>query len=150
MSFEKDIWNPLPSYGKLAVAGVGAFALYKIGKKFLNKPDKVKLPQGGQGLPVVSYDNSGRPIYWNPAPLSKELYDAMHGLFSGSATKDEAWTKLAELPSDDMVTATYNYFNDKYGNGDTLVKWIKDELWTDLTGSGKEMALNRLASIQLK
>ena len=74
----------------------------------------------------------------------------MDGLFTASGTKDDTFLKLAQLPSDDMVTAVYNYFNTKYGDGKSLTDWINSEWWTNITGSGKEEALNRLNTLQLK
>jgi hypothetical protein len=116
----------------------------------MKRPTIASLPQGSKGLPVVSYTPSGSAVLWNPSPLASELNDAMSGLFTPSGTKDAVWTKLAELPTDDMLTAVYNEFNKKFGNGDTLAQWIRDEYWTDITGSGKQLALNRLAKANLK
>ena len=145
----KETWQSLPGWGKVAIIVTGGYITYRVGKKIINRPIKHQLPQGGAGLPVVSYTPTGTAVYWNPAPMSKDLFEVMSGLFTASGTKDATWTKFAQLPTDDMIVATYNFFNREYGNGDTLTKWIKDEFWSDITGSGKELALNRLSSLNL-
>lgn len=150
MKILKDTWQALPPVGKIIVVAGGAFLTYRVGKKLLNKPARANMPQGGAGLPVVSYTPQGTAVYWNPAPLAAELFKVMDGLFTASGTKDDTFLKLAQLPSDDMVTAVYNYFNTKYGDGKSLTDWINSEWWTNITGSGKEEALNRLNTLQLK
>ena len=145
----KKIWNDLPTLVKAGIILGGGYIAFRSIKKFVNKPAQVTLPQGGSGLPVVGYSSTGAPVYWNPAELSKDLYNAMSGLFTLSGTKDAVWNKLADLPSGDMVTSVYNDFNKNYGGSDTLTQWIKDEYYYDITGSGKEKALNRLSSLNL-
>ena len=152
MSRISKTWDSFPGVVKAGFVITGG-VLAVIGTKklinYINKPPPPTLPQGGAGLPVVSYTNTGSPVLWNPQPLAKNLYEVMEGLFTLSGTKDQAWTKLAELPTDDMVVSVYNYFNEKYGDGETLTAWIKAESWYDITGSGREMELNRLQSLQL-
>jgi len=145
----KKLFAFLPPHVKVAILLVCCFNVYCVIKKIINQPDPIKLPQGGAGLPVVGNTSTGAPVFWNPATLSKDLYNVMSGLFTLSGTKDQVWTKLAELPSGDMVTAVYNHFNTNYGEGETLTDWIKSELWYDITGSGKDLALSRLASLNL-
>ena len=152
MANNKNIWNELPSIAKIAIiggAGIGLFFLTRRIIKNFNKPPKFDLPQGGGGIPVVSYTPSGVPVQWNPQPLAAKLFDAMDGLFTFSGTKDAAFLQLGELPTNDMVVAVYNQFNQQYGNGATLTQWINDELWTDVGGTGKDLALQRLSSIGL-
>jgi len=145
----KKFISDLPPLVKGAILLGGGFIVYRGIKKIINQPKPIVLPQGGAGLPVVGNTPTGAPVFWNPATLSKDLYNVMSGLFTLSGTKDQVWTKLAELPSGDMVTAVYNHFNTNYGEGETLTDWIKSELWYDITGSGKDMALARLASLNL-
>ena len=145
----KKLFADLPPLVKGAILLGGGFIVYRGIKKIINQPDPIKLPQGGAGLPVVGNTTTGAPVFWNPATLSKDLHAVMSGLFTLSGTKDQVWTKLGELPSGDMVTAVYNHFNTNYGEGETLTDWIKAELWYDITGSGKDLALARLASLNL-
>ena len=145
----KKTWEELPPLVKTGALIGGGFLAYRLIKKIISKPTPAALPQGGTGLPVTGYTSTGSPVVWNPAPLAKDLYNAMAGLFTLSGTKDEVWRKLAELPSNDMVTAVYNEFNKTYGGGETLTQWIKDEFWYDVTGSGKDMALQRLGALNL-
>lgn len=150
MKILKNIYTEQPPGVKLLIIAGTSFVSYRLIKKLINKPKREKLPQGGAGLPVVSTNTDGTPIYWNPAPMAAELFNVMDGLFTGSATKDATFTKLAQIPSNDMLTAVYNYFNSKYGDGKSLTTWIKDEWFTDITGSGKELALQKLEIAGLK
>ena len=146
----KQTWKEIHPIGKtIIVLSSGALLFFGI-RKIMKRPVIATLPQGSKGLPVVSYTPSGSAVLWNPSPLVSKLYDAMHGLFTPSGTKDAVWTELAQLPTDDMLTAVYNEFNKKFGDGDTLTQWIRDEYWSDITGSGKELALNRLSKANLK
>ena len=142
-------WNSTPTIGKIAIVGVGSLLLYKGAKKFLNSPYRVPLPQGGTGIPVTGYTPTGQPIAWSPEGLALELYNAMDGLFTTAETKSNAWDKLTNLPSNDMVVALYNYFNQKYGNGDSLTKWINDEYYSSFFDNSKQDALKRLQSLNL-
>jgi len=117
---------------------------YKGIKKLLEKPPTVPLPTGGQGLPVTGYDPSGNPQIWSPRPLSQELYDTMSGLnWTGSDDNEQAWLKLLNLPTNDMVVSVYNDFNSQFGGGDTLTQWIRDE-YGSLFNINKEAVLARL------
>jgi len=152
MAQSKKLWNELPTIAKVAVIGGVGIGLYFLTRRIVKnfrKPPKFDLPQGGGGIPVVTYTPTGQPVQWNPQPLAAELFDVMDGLFTLSGTKDATWLKLAQLPSNDMVVAVYNTFNETYGNGDTLTQWINDEYWTDIGGDGKSLALSRLSSIGL-
>lgn len=145
----KKFWQDLPFLVKGAVILGGGFIAYRQIKKIINQPKPVTLPQGGAGLPVVGNTTTGDPVFWNPAGLSKDLYNVMKGLFTFSGTKDEIFTKLGELPSGDMVTAVYNHFNTNYGEGETLTEWIKGEIWYDYFSSGRDLALQRLENLNL-
>jgi len=146
----KQTWNEIHPIGKtIIVLSSGALIFFGI-RKLLRRPEFIKLPQGGTGLPVVGYGTGGQPVFWNPSSLASELFDAMDGLFTLTGTKNAVWLKLAELPSDDMVVSVYNEFNSKYGDGETLTDWIRSEYYTDFLGSGKDLALNRLAKLNLK
>ena len=143
----------LPVTAKIGIAvgvGVLGFFLYKkIKKKLAMLPPVFPLPTGGGGMPVVSYNPQGEPTFWNPAPLSNELFNVMDGLFTLSGTKNDVFLKFAQLPTNDMAVAVYNNFNQNFGGGETLTQWINDELWTDVGGNGKDLALQRLSSIGL-
>jgi hypothetical protein len=113
---------------------------YRQGKKGAQGP-KVYIPQGTNSIPMG----------WNAVALADELKDVMTGLFTMSGTKDKAWRKLAELPTDDMVKAVYSAFNQKYfadGKG-TLTQWIRDEKYYDYLSGIRNLALTRLAQLGL-
>ena len=114
-----------------------------------NKPAPIPLPAGGAGIPTTGYNAQGQPIAWSPQPLSNELYSAMNGLGTFSGTKDEAWSKLAQLPTPDMVTAVYNDFNNRYGNGETLTQWIRNEVYYDYLTGVRDATLAKLALLGL-
>lgn len=119
---------------------IGGYLLYRAGKKNATPP-QVQYPQGGNGIPPG----------WSPEPLIEELHDVMDGLFTLSGTKDEAWKKLRDLASPDMITAVYNGFNQRYFKEDkgTLTQWIRDEKWIDWTSGVKDSTLAKLASLNL-
>ena len=143
----------LPIQAKIGIAvGVGilGFFIYKkVKKKLAFLPPVFPLPTGGGGMPVVSYDDKGVPTFWNPAPLSTELFDVMDGLFSNEFTKSATWLRLAELPTSDMVVAVYNHFNKNFGSGETLTQWINDEYSYNWFDSDKELALAKLKALGL-
>jgi len=112
-------------------------------------PPVFPLPTGGGGMPVVSYNPQGNPTFWNPAPLSAELFNVMDGLFTFSGTKNDVFLKFAQLPTNDMAVAVYNHFNQNYGDGETLTQWIKDEYWVDFLAEGKSLALAKLQALGL-
>jgi hypothetical protein len=149
MSSLKD----LPITTKIALAAAGAIAGYfiykKIKKNFAMLPPVFPLPTGGGGMPVVSYDDKGQPTFWNPAPLSNELFDVMDGYFSTAPNKDKAWAKFTNLPTSDMQVSVYNHFNKNFGNGETLTQWINDENLYDYFSGGKEIILSKLSSLGL-
>ena len=73
----------------------------------------------------------------------------MGGLFTLTGTKDDAWLQVANIPTNDMLTSLYNYFNSKFGNGKTLTQWINDEYYYDILSGVKQKTLQRLADAQL-
>ena len=143
----------LPVTAKIGiVVGVGVlgFFLYKkIKKKLAMLPPVFPLPTGGGGMPVVSYNPQGEPTFWNPAPLSTELFEVMDGLFTLSGTKNDVFLKFAQLPTNDMAVAVYNNFNQNFGGGETLTQWINDEYWVDFLAEGKSLALAKLQALGL-
>jgi hypothetical protein len=143
----------LPVTAKIGiVVGVGVlgFFLYKkIKKKLAMLPPVFPLPTGGGGMPVVSYNTQGEPTFWNPAPLSNELFNVMDGLFTLSGTKNDVFLKFAQLPTNDMAVAVYNNFNQNFGGGETLTQWINDEYWVDFLAEGKSLALAKLQALGL-
>ena len=149
MSSLKD----LPITAKIGiVVGVGVLGFFvykKFKKKLAMLPPVFPLPTGGGGMPIVSYNPTGEPTYWNPAPLSAELFDVMDGLFTLSGTKNDLFLKFAQLPTNDMVVAVYNHFNQNYGDGETLTQWINDEYYYSYLEDGKSLALAKLQSLGL-
>lgn len=149
---KNNLWETLPAVAKIAIIGGAGIALFFISRRIVKnfkKPPKFDLPQGGGGIPVVSYTPTGQPVQWNPQPLAAELFEVMDGIFTLAATKDEVFLKLAQLPTNDMVVAVYNEFNTQYGNGETLTQWIDDEYNTLIGGDGQTLALEKLRSIGL-
>lgn len=143
----KQIWKGLPPIVKGFVLLGGGFLAYRGIKQFLNKPQTITLPQGGSGLPVTGYTPQGTPIVWNPRSLSQELFDAMDGVFTLTGTKEQAFSKVANLPTNDMLTALYNDFNNQFGKGETLTQWIDNE-WSDWSDQ-RTAALAKLRAANL-
>ncbi len=103
--------------------------------------------------PQAEYPEGGNeiPSNWSPEPIVSELYDVMSG-WALTGTKDSAWIKLRDLPTNEMVIAVYNVFNQKYfGEGyGTLVQWIRDEAYYDYFSGVKEGTLARLQNLGLQ
>lgn len=102
--------------------------------------------------PQVDYPEGGEeiPANWSPVPLADELKDVMKG-WAFTGTKDATWIKLRDLPTDEMVIAVYNAFNQKYfslGYG-TLTQWIRDEWYYDYFTGVKDAVLARLQNLNL-
>jgi len=111
------------------------------GKKDL-KPPKVTYPQGGENIPPN----------WKAEWLAEDLHDVMDGGSDSEFTKDEKWMQLRDLPTDEMVIAVYDVFNQVYikeGNG-TLTQWIDDEINYDWFSGVKSSTLERLKKLGLR
>ena len=144
-----DRINKLPIVAQIAILGAAGYIVYRSVKWIRNRPTTYNLPTGGQGIPTVGYTPAGQPIAWNPEPLVDELHYVMDGLFTLSGTKDAAWNKLIQLPSPDMLTAVYNRFNTKWGDGSTLTQWLRDEYYYDFTTGVRDQAINKLETAGL-
>lgn len=119
-----------------------AGAIYWITRdKFISIPS-AKL--GANGTDAI-------PKGWDPMPLVQELFDTMNGINFKVEEEENAWRKLAELPTDEMVILVYNNFNQKYfpRSKETLTQWIKDETGA-VVFSNKPLALERLDRLKLK
>lgn len=128
--------NPLVGTG--VVIGIGFLAYLGLRKLFA--PASPPRPR------ITGGTATGLPAGWSPYPLAAKLKTEMSGL---SLTYPGSWRTLADLPTDAMVIAVYNAFNEQYFNlGDgTLVEWIMAE-W-QWAGTTKQQALTRLSSLQL-
>lgn len=112
----------------------------RAGKRNAEGP-QVDYPKGGSGIPAG----------WNPVPIAKELHDVMDGLFTSASDKEVAWQKLFDLPTDDMIVAVYNAYNQLYfGEGDgTLTDWIRDENYSNVAFGVKQDLLDKLQRLNL-
>ena len=66
-------WDSFPGVIKAGFVITGGILVFMGTKKLIkkiNQPPPPDLPQGGAGLPVVSYTNTGSPVLWNPQPLA--------------------------------------------------------------------------------
>lgn len=141
-----NFYKDLPPWAKgvsvVFVLGIITVIAFSVRKFIKNQPPKVKYPNNGQGIPAG----------WDAAPLAKELHDVMSGLFTFTGTKDVAFKKLHQIPTDDMFVAVYSTFNQLYmseGDG-TLREWINDEIWTDVASSAKKDINARFDKLNLK
>ncbi|RFZ84768.1 hypothetical protein DYU05_03950 [Mucilaginibacter terrenus] len=129
----------------LAVIGFAVWLYYKGKNAGLTFIPDVAYPHGTEAI----------PSNYNPNPLADELHEVMKGLFTSPATKEKAFQKLYNLPTDDLLVLVYNTFNKKYGRegSGSLTKWIDDEVihtYGFFTSSIKSKLLARLRSINLK
>ncbi len=132
------LFNRSPVFTTVIIGGVGLLAFLGLRKLF--RPGIPPRPR------IVAGTATGLPEGWSPYPLATKLKTEMTGL---SLTYPGSWKTLANLPTDDMVIAVYNAFNEQYFNlGDgTLVEWIMAE-W-QWAGTTKQQVLARLSSLQL-
>lgn len=140
MNYAKTILNNKWFWIILAIIII-ILVVYFYGKKSATPPKPV-YPKGGDDIPVS----------WSPTPLVEQLYNQMKGANVNRLSRDAAWIELSKLPTNDMVVAVYDVFNQLYykseGEG-TLTQWIKDESVLGWTSVPKDAALNRLASLNL-
>ena len=156
MTLYDFLYSKKPLYTVLKIAAIVGGS-YWVGRKLFRAPDKPALPKselptGGSGIPVVRTGPTGKPVVWSPSPLASELYEAMDG-FDWTEVKEKAWRKMLELPTDDMFTATYNYFNIMpqvvKADAGTLTQWVRDEGGAWGSGSAKPGLIRRLNALQL-
>lgn len=103
---------------------------------------------GGTNNPVVPPLPTNDELKNQVLSVSKLLYDAMKDWNTFSGTKDDAWKTLLALP-DAQIGAVYIYFNAKYGAGDSLTQWIKDENYYDYASGVKQLVLDKLSNLNL-
>lgn len=138
-------WNSLPGPLKIVAGGLVIWGGYKAVKALRSRITPKPLPNAGQGIPVVGYTQTGQPVSWSPAKIVEDNFSAMTGLGTFSGTKDEAWKEIINLPSADMLTATYNAFNsDPRSGGETLTQWIDSEYYYDYFSGVKDQVLSKL------
>lgn len=88
------------------------------------------------------------PGSWDPMPLVEELYHTMDGFNFFVTEEEQAWLKLAQLASDDMVRLVYNNYNAKYGDGESLTQVILSESGATIN-SNKPLVIQRLQQLNL-
>ncbi len=86
------------------------------------------------------------PEGWTPAELAGRLYYGMEGFNISVTDKELAWKSLYELPTDAMVVAVYNYYNQQYL--ENLTRRIAEE-GASWVGSYQDRVLERLRNLNL-
>lgn len=127
--------------GLIVLVALGWY-FYRQGKHKAEGP-QVNIPQGENSIPKG----------WSPLPIVEKLHDLMGGFLPAmSGTMDDAWKELRDLPTDDMVKAVYNAFNQKYfGSGSgTLTAWIRGVSYYDYFSGVKSSLLARLQNLGLQ
>ncbi len=122
------------------ILGGTAFLAY-LGLRKLFRPGIPSAPR------ITAGKAKGLPQGWSPYPLAAALHNDMEGVNWGVMVEPQSWVTLSGLPTDDMVIAVYEAFNQQYfneGNG-TLTEWIRDEGG----GTYRKLVLARLTSLQL-
>jgi hypothetical protein len=113
------------------VLGVGAagYAVYSIIKNIRSNVKKAPVDYGQ--IPEV-YTSGGKPVLWDPDPLSKEIFENLEGY--NLNTYPETTDKIRRL-NDDQLKLLYNHYNAYYAQEyPTLTKLINAE-WSDWSGS---------------
>ncbi len=108
---------------------------------------------GKTNIKDAKYPLNGKslPLGWNPNVLADKIYKAMDGVLTNTTTKNLVFREVFVLPTDEMLIAVYNTFNDKYGakGKGSLTEWINDE-WAYLaTVNYRTKLLERLAELRL-
>lgn len=92
---------------------------------------------------VINLNNNGEcPEGWDPAPLSERLYNELDGF--NMTYDDDLYREFANLPTDCMAAAVSNHFIENYGQGQSLLEWIENEMFKT---TGMELAIQRLKLI---
>jgi hypothetical protein len=113
------------------VLGVGAagYAVYSIIKNIRSNVKKAPVDYGQ--IPEV-YTSGGKPVLWDPDPLSKEIFENLEGY--NLNTYPETTNKIISLNTD-QLKLLYNHYNSYYAQEyPTLTKLINAE-WSDWSGS---------------
>lgn len=114
------------SAAALGILALGGILLWK-----MFGPEREKQPP-----PVVDLPPGELPANWNPKPVADLLYKVLSGPAMTElqiAARAAALKIYLDLPAPQFVDV-YNYFNQNYGGGDTLKKWIKDEYGLGILG----------------
>lgn len=113
------------------------------------------LPNNGNGIPTEGVSENGKPVSWNPLPITEELHEVLYGFsmidIGNSSKKTAVYAKLMALTNDQLV-AVYNAYNARYmeedGDG-TLRDVIEDEWFEDSQGNAKKV-LDRMVALDLR
>jgi hypothetical protein len=126
----KKKWKEFSLFEKAAVIGgvsITAYAAYKL----FTRDNVKKAPVDYGQIPEV-YTSGGKPVLWNPDPLSKEIFENFEGW--NLYTYPETTEKLQSL-NNDQLALLYNHYNAYYAKDyPTLTQLLKNE-WTDWGGS---------------
>lgn len=137
MSIFTKKWKEYGLLEKGAVfAGVGlaGFAVYSIVKNIRSNVKKAPVDYGQ--IPQV-YTSGGKPVLWDPDPLSKEIFENIEGY--NLNTYPETTDKILKL-NNDQLKLLYNHYNAYYAQEyPTLTKLISAE-WSDWSGSYNKAA----------
>ncbi len=99
-----------------------AVIIYFVGKKKGKEYKKVALPEDT----MKNLTSNESEIIEH---LANALYKDMKGL---NFTRDMATWDEYLATSERVFLGTYNYFNQKFGNGETLYQWLKDESFFEM------------------
>ena len=115
--------------GTVAGLGVIGYAVYSFVLKA--KSNVAKAPVDYGQIPEV-YTAGGKPVLWDPDPLSKEIFENIEGY--NWNTYPQTTDKIIKL-NKDQLKLLYNHYNEYYAQEfPTLTKLIDSE-WSDYEGS---------------
>jgi hypothetical protein len=132
MSIFTKTWK---EYGLLekgaVVVGVGltGFAIYSIIKNFRSNVKAAPVNYGQ--IPEV-YTSGGKPVLWDPDPLSKEIFENIEGY--NLNTYPETTDKIRKLNTD-QLKLLYNHYNEYYAQEYPTLTKLLDAEWSDWSGS---------------
>jgi hypothetical protein len=115
--------------GSVAGLGIISYAFYSFVIK--QRSNVAKAPVDYGQIPEV-YTAGGKPVLWDPDPLSKEIFENIEGY--NWNTYPETTDKITKL-NNDQLKLLYNHYNTYYAQEfPTLTKLIDAE-WSDYNGS---------------
>lgn len=114
--------------GTVAGLGVIGYAVYSFVIK--QKSNVAKAPVDYGQIPEV-YTAGGKPVLWDPDPLSKEIYENIEGY--NFVTYDDTAEKLLKL-NKDQLKLLYNHYNTYYAEDYPTLTKLFDNEWDSYRG----------------